>query len=367
MSEYRAALAAVGDVQEVMVGYSDSNKDVGYVASSWASYRAQVKMVEVFRAHGVSWLFFHGRGGVVGRGGGPTNRAILALPAGAVDGRLKMTEQGEVLAAKYAVDEVAHRELELAAGATLISVTQREPRVDFETERRGDAAIEEMARVSTRVYRDLVYEDPDFVECFMNVTPVDQISQLQLGSRPARRGGAAGIGDLRAIPWVFSWTQSRVILPAWYGLGSGLAAARESFGAGELSRMIDEWPFFEALISNAEMACAKADLNIARRYFDLWENAEARERIWSAIEREFELTSNELTALRGSKRLLDGSPRLQASIDRRNPYVDPLSYVQIELLSQLRSGEVDATGTELLRRLSLLTVNGIAGGLRNTG
>ncbi|MBJ7354406.1 MAG: phosphoenolpyruvate carboxylase [Thermoleophilaceae bacterium] len=362
---YRRALAAMEDVQEVMVGYSDSNKDVGYVASSWAAYRAQLMMVDVFREHGVSWLFFHGRGGVVGRGGGPTRRAILSLPPGAVDGRLKTTEQGEVMAAKYAVEEIAHRELELAAGATLVSMTQREPSVSEETVALANEILDLMAAESASAYRALVYDDPDFVECFMNVTPVDQISQLQLGSRPARRGAASGIGDLRAIPWVFSWTQARVILPAWYGLGTALVAAREQFGDDELARMTAEWPFFDALISNAEMACAKADLGIARRYFDLWENAEARERIWTAVETEFDRTSSELARLRGNERLLDGSPILQASIDRRNPYVDPLSYVQIELLRQLRAA--GGSGDELLRRLSLLTVNGIAGGLRNTG
>jgi phosphoenolpyruvate carboxylase len=367
---YRAALASMDDVQEVMVGYSDSNKDVGYVASSWAAYRAQLAMVEVFREHGVGWIFFHGRGGVVGRGGGPTRRAILSMPPGAIDGRLKMTEQGEVMAAKYAVEEIAHRELELAAGATLVSMTQREPDVSEETIALAGEILDLMATESAKAYRSLVYDDPDFVECFMTVTPVDQISQLQLGSRPARRGAAAGIGDLRAIPWVFSWTQSRVLLPAWYGLGTALAAAREQFGEDELARMASEWPFFEALVSNAEMACAKADLGIARRYFDLWDNAEPRERIWSAVKTEFDLTESELARLRGNERLLDGSPILQASIDRRNPYVDPLSYVQLELLRQLRAASGDEIGAEdgeLLRRLSLLTVNGIAGGLRNTG
>lgn len=364
---YRRAVGAMDDVQEVMVGYSDSNKDVGYVASTWAAYRAQLAMVEVFREHGIGWLFFHGRGGVVGRGGGPTRRAILSMPPGAIDGRLKMTEQGEVMAAKYAVEEIAHRELELAAGATLASMTQREPTVSPETVARANEILDLMATKSAEAYRALVYNDPDFVECFMNVTPVDQISQLQLGSRPARRSSAGGIADLRAIPWVFSWTQSRVILPAWFGLGTGLAAAREKFGDEELTRMTTQWPFFEALISNAEMACAKADLGIARRYFDLWDDAPARERIWSAIEEEFALTASGLTALRGEDRLLDNSPTLQRSIDRRNPYVDPLSYVQIELLRQLRGRDDAPASDELLRRLGLLTVNGIAGGLRNTG
>lgn len=365
--EYRAALAATGNVQEVMVGYSDSNKDVGYLASSWGAYSAQVRMVEVFREFDVSWLFFHGRGGVVGRGGGPTNRAILALPSGAVDGRLKMTEQGEVMASKYAVEEVAHRELELAAGATLVSMTERAHDRATVTDAKFLEVIERMAETSALAYRELVYEDPDFVDCFMAVTPVDQISRMQLGSRPARRGAAGGIADLRAIPWVFSWTQARVILPAWFGLGTALADAREQFGEEVLARMVSEWPFFEALVSNAEMACAKADMGIARRYFELWDDAQPRERIWNAIEAEFQRTEREIVGLRKGKRLLDGSPILQASIDRRNPYVDPLSYVQIELLRQLRAAGDSGAQDELVGRLSLLTVNGIAGGLRNTG
>ncbi|MGB1583547.1 MAG: phosphoenolpyruvate carboxylase [Solirubrobacterales bacterium] len=371
MPEYRAALEAVGNIQEVMVGYSDSNKDVGYLASSWGAYSSQLAMVEVFREFDVSWLFFHGRGGVVGRGGGPTNRAILSLPPGAVDGRLKTTEQGEVMASKYAVEEVAHRELELAAGATLVSMTQRAHDRATVDDKEFFKVIGRMAEMSAAAYRGLVYEDPDFVECFMAVTPVDQISRMQLGSRPARRSSDGGIADLRAIPWVFSWTQSRVILPAWFGLGSALAEARDEFGEGVLRRMRDEWPFFEALVSNAEMACAKADMSIARRYFELWDAEEPRERIWHAIESEFERTCDELIRLRGGERLLDAAPILQASIDRRNPYVDPLSYIQIELLRQLRGSgdaepELDAQG-ELIGRLSLLTVNGIAGGLRNTG
>jgi phosphoenolpyruvate carboxylase len=362
---YRTALNAVGDVQEVMVGYSDSNKDVGYVASSWAAYRAQTRMVEVFREHEISWLFFHGRGGVVGRGGGPTNRAILSLPPGAVDGRLKMTEQGEVLAAKYAVEQIAHRELEMAAGATLVSLTQREPAAMRVRGPEFEAVVDEMAADSAKAYRDLVYGDPDFVDGFMAITPVDQIAQLQLGSRPARRGGAGGIADLRAIPWVFSWTQSRVILPAWFGLGTALRKARETHGTEMIQAMQADWPFFAALLSNAEMACAKADFGIARRYFDLWENAEARERLWDAINTEFDLTVAEIIGVRGEGRLLDAEPILQASIDRRNPFVDPLSYVQIELIRKVREGGDQSTDAQ--RRLSLLTVNGIAGGLRNTG
>jgi len=363
---YRAALRAVDDEQEVMIGYSDSNKDVGYVASSWAAYRAQLRTAAVLRRHGATWVFFHGRGGAVGRGGGPANVAILALPPGTVEGRLKMTEQGEVLAAKFGVSEIAHRELELAASATLVTTHNLGPRPAPGRSTDYVEIMEEMARCSSRVYRELVHEDPDFPAFFAAVTPVDEISRLRLGSRPARRRAAAtGIEDLRAIPWVFSWTQARIVLPAWFGLGSALAAAREAHGLELLREMEAGWPFFAGLLSNAEMACAKADPGIARRYVDLWDAEGPRERIWGTICYELERTRAELTLVCGEERLLDREPVLQASIDRRNPYVDPLSYVQVALLRRLRAGDEDADGA--LGRLSLLTVNGIASGLRNTG
>ena len=348
-----------------MVGYSDSNKDVGYVASGWATYRAQVGMARVFREHGVSWVFFHGRGGAVGRGGGPTNVAILALPAGTVEGRLKMTEQGEVLAAKYAVDDIAYRELELATSAVLVrSLDDTAATVDPGRLANFEAVLENMAAYSADAYRDLVHADPDLVRFFSVVTPVDEISRLRLGSRPARRGAGEGLGDLRAIPWVFSWTQARIVLPAWFGLGTALARVRAEVGLDLLRAMEDQWPFFAGLLSNAEMACAKADLAIARRYVELWDEDEPRERIWRLVSEELERTRSELLLVCGESRLLDREPVLQASIDRRNPYVDPLSFVQVELLRRLRAGGGD---DEALGRVSLLTINGIAGGLRNTG
>src|SRR5215210_7118487 len=274
---YRTALRAVGDEEEVMIGYSDSNKDVGYVASGWAAYRAQVRTAEVLRGHGATWVFFHGRGGAVGRGGGPANVAILALPPGTVEGRLKMTEQGEMLAAKFGVAEIAHRELELATSATLVTTHHLGPRPAPGRSPVYEEVLEEMARCSSRVYRALVHEDPDFPAFFAAVTPVDEISRLRLGSRPARRRAAVtGIEDLRAIPWVFSWTQARIVLPAWFGLGSALAAARDAHGIELLREMEAEWPFFAGLLSNAEMACAKADPGIARRYVDLWEDEAPR-------------------------------------------------------------------------------------------
>jgi phosphoenolpyruvate carboxylase len=361
MPVYREALRAVGDEQEIMIGYSDSNKDVGYLASAWAAYTAQVRLAEVLTRHGVSWCFFHGRGGAVGRGGGPTNGAILSLPPGTVRGRLKMTEQGEVLTAKYAVAEIAHRELELAASATLATGRSRP---HLESERFG-RLLAEMAQDSAAVYRSIVHDNADFVAFFEAVTPVHEISRLRLGSRPAKRTQAGGIEDLRAIPWVFSWTQSRIVLPAWLGLGTALRHARERHGLELLRQMAAEWPFFTSVLSNAEMGCAKADLGIARRYVELWGDAAARERIWTPLEAELEGTIAELVLIGGGERLLDGEPVLQASIDRRNPFVDPLSFVQVELMRRLRS-EPDGA-PEQLGRVSLLTINGIASGLRNTG
>jgi phosphoenolpyruvate carboxylase len=226
--------------------------------------------------------------------------------------------------------------------------------------------MEMMAERSEQAYRDLVHGDPDFPRFFAAVTPIDEISRLQLGSRPARRRREGGIEALRAIPWVFSWTQSRIVLPAWYGLGTALVHAREHAGLEVLRTMERSWPFFAGLLANAEMALAKADLAIARRYVELWDDEEPRERIWSAISEEFERTRVELLAIRDEQRLLDRVPVLQASIDRRNPYVDPLSFVQVELLRRLRRGR-GADADEDLGRVSLLTINGIAGGLRNTG
>jgi phosphoenolpyruvate carboxylase len=367
MPVYREALRAVGDEQEIMIGYSDSNKDVGYLASAWAAYTAQVRIAEVLTGHGVDWCFFHGRGGAVGRGGGPTNGAILSLPPGTVRGRLKMTEQGEVLTAKYAVPEIAHRELELAASATL-ATGRAQPHHESAL---FEGLLAEMAEDSAAVYRAIVHDNPDFVAFFEAVTPVHEISRLRLGSRPARRTQARGIEDLRAIPWVFSWTQSRIVLPAWLGLGTALRHARERHGLELLRRMAAEWPFFTSVLSNAEMGCAKADLGIARRYVELWDDVGARERIWAPLEAEFQRTIDELVLIGGGDRLLDAEPVLQASIDRRNPFVDPLSFIQIELLRRLRgragSDPGSDTALEQLGRVSLLTINGIASGLRNTG
>ncbi|MGI8728689.1 MAG: phosphoenolpyruvate carboxylase [Solirubrobacteraceae bacterium] len=363
--EYRAAVEAVGE-QEIMVGYSDSNKDVGYVASGWGIYRAQSELADVLREHGVAWKFFHGRGGAVGRGGGPSNVAILAQPPGTVAGRLKVTEQGEMLSAKFSVTEIAHRELELSASAVLLSTLDRTTAGTPPNVARYEQIMDEMAHSSTRAYRDLVYGDPDFAAYFHAATPVREIQRLQLGSRPAKRRESARIEDYRAIPWVFSWTQTRAVLPAWYGLGTALQLAREQHGAEILQRMERDWPFFSALIANAEMACAKADLEIARRYAELYDDETARERIWGAISSELRRTVGELRRVRDEERPLDREPVLQRTIARRNPFIDPLSFVQLELLRRLRTTGADPDDPDLVRA-SLLTINGIAGGLRNTG
>ncbi len=360
---YRAALASWGDAQEVMIGYSDSNKELGYLASSWALYAAQKELARLFTAEGVLFTFFHGRGGSIGRGGGPTNVAILAQPPGTVAGRIKLTEQGEVIAARYSTPEIAHRELELVTGAVLVSTVGALPQPAPDRLAVFEAAMADLAGRSADAYRDLVYGDPGFVPFFQAATPIDEIARLQLGSRPARRTATTRIEDLRAIPWVFSWTQARILLPGWFGLGTALAAGRERFGLDLLQEMDHAWPFFDALLGNAELALAKADLAIADRYVALVDDPELRDRIWPRIRAEYELTRDLLLAVTGQVQLLDRDPFLQRSVARRNPYVDPLSFIQVELLRRLRR---DPSSESLLRAV-LLTVNGIAGGLKNTG
>jgi phosphoenolpyruvate carboxylase len=360
---YRRAVGAWGDVQEVMIGYSDSNKDVGYLASTWALYAAQVELATLFEEQGIDFTFFHGRGGSIGRGGGPTNVAILAQPPGTVRGRIKLTEQGEVVSSRYSLPEIAHRELELVTGAVLVSTVGGLTQPAAERRRIYENAIAGMAEWSAAAYRELVYGNPDFVAFFQQATPIDEIARLKLGSRPARRTASTRIEDLRAIPWVFSWTQARILLPGWYGLGTALARGQEAFGLDLLREMERSWPFFAALLSNAELALAKADLRIAERYVALVKPVELRDRIWSRIRSEYERTRDALLAITEQKALLDREPVLQRSIERRNPYVDPLSFIQLELLRRFRT---DGTSEDFLRPV-LLTINGIAGALKNTG
>ncbi|HEX2282540.1 MAG TPA: phosphoenolpyruvate carboxylase, partial [Thermomicrobiales bacterium] len=360
---YRRALQARHDIQEVMIGYSDSNKEIGFLGSAWALYQAQRDLTRLFEAEGIRHTFFHGRGGAIGRGGGPTNVAILALPPGAVAGRVKLTEQGEVIASRYATAEVAHRELELVSGAVLASSVNVLPTPNPERLASFEEAMAAMSIAAVSAYRDLVYADLEFVRFFEQATPLSEISRLQIGSRPARRQETRRIEDLRAIPWVFAWTQSRFLLPGWYGVGAGLERGREAFGADFLQAMEREWPFFAATIANAEMALAKSDLDIAERYSNLVVDAELRAHVWQRIQDEHQRSTREILRLTGQDRLLDRDPVLRRSIDRRNPYVDPISFVQVELLRRLRGG----VGQDATLRAILRTVNGIAGGLKSTG
>jgi len=360
---YRKAVTSWGNAQEVMIGYSDSNKEIGYLASSWALYAGQVQLSRLFGEEGIDFTFFHGRGGSIGRGGGPTNVAILAQPKGTVRGRIKLTEQGEVVSARYSIPEIAHRELELVAGAVLVSagggLGEGEPAQIGAFE----VAVARIAEQSQHAYRDLVYGDSEFISFFHQATPIEEISRLKLGSRPARRTASTRIEDLRAIPWVFSWTQSRILLPGWFGLGSALEWGRQEYGIEFLRAMNSEWSFFNAMLANAELALAKADLPIAERYVQLVEPAELRNRIWARIKGEYERSCASVLDITEQAKLLDRDPVLQRSIERRNPYVDPLSFIQLDLLRRLRT----EGRPEALMRPVLLAINGIAGALKNTG
>ncbi len=360
---YRAAQSSWGGDQEVMLGYSDSNKEIGYLASSWSLYDAQVTLTRLFDERGIPFTYFHGRGGSIGRGGGPTNIAILAQPAGTVQGRIKLTEQGEVVAGRYGIPEIASRELELVTGAVLVSTVGILPVPPPERLAHYEQTMSEMANWSSASYRDLIYGDDGLVPFFEQATPIRELGELKIGSRPARRTSSRRIEDLRAIPWVFSWTQSRILLPGWYGLGSALEQGIARFGLEHLQEMEREWPFFSATLANAELVLAKADLSVASRYVELVEPAELRSRIWSRIQDEYERTCAAVLRITSQQRLLDREAVIQTSIDRRNPYVDPLSFVQVELLKRLRNGGDPAA----LLRPVLLSVNGIAGALKNTG
>jgi phosphoenolpyruvate carboxylase len=347
-------------VQEVMVGYSDSGKEVGLLAATAALRRAQESLPAVAAEAGVAFRIFHGRGETVARGGGPAQQAILALPAGSVGGRYKATEQGEALDHKYGRPELAQRTLELMIGGALLHSVDAQARPAPDVERRFGELFAELAEVGRRVYRALVWEHPRFAEFFFAATPVEEIARLPIGSRPSKRH-AGGLDALRAIPWVFAWTQTRAILPAWYGVGSALEeiGARPS-GRADLLAMYKSWPFFRTVLDNVEMVVAKTDLGIAARYADL-APPEAKKAIWPAIREEHRRTKHWIKLLTSSRMILERNPTLERSIRLRNPYVDPLNLMQVELVKRRRAGDENAA------RPLLLTVNGIAAGMRNTG
>ncbi len=373
---YRRHLASRGDRQEVMLGYSDSNKESGFLAANWLLHRAQASLVEAARRHGVELTLFHGRGGAIGRGGGPTHRAILAQAPGSIDGRLKLTEQGEVIAARYADPDIARRELELMTAAVLLASQPAHHELLAAAVAAGAPILAELAESARTAYRALVYDDPGFAGFFRAVTPIEEISALRLGSRPAARGRASGdahepppIDELRAIPWVFIWTQARIELPGWFGLGAALADYRERHGDAGLervARLYRDWPFLASVLDNAELSLARVDLGVARRYAAL-ATAPGDDARWRAIEAEQSRTVELLLRVVGRERLLDGAPRLQRAIRLRTPYVDTLSELQVRLLRRLRRTEPDDPERVRLLRLVQLTVNGVAAGLQSTG
>jgi phosphoenolpyruvate carboxylase len=363
LPEYRRLLASRGNVQEVMLGYSDSNKDGGYLTSTWELYKAEIALIDTFGPHGVGLRLFHGRGGSVGRGGGPSYQAILAQPPGAVQGAIRITEQGEVIAAKYSNAEVGRRNLEAIAAATLeatlLESQHPAPRAEHL------AAMDELSAYAHREYRDLVYETDGFERYFRESTVVGEIASLNIGSRPASRTGSARIEDLRAIPWVFSWAQCRLMLPGWYGFGTAVSKwlNLRPEEIATLRAMYRDWPFFTTMLSNMDMVLAKSDIAIASRYSELVTDPGLRQAIFDRLHSEWHRSVEAVLAITEQKTLLEGNPLLARSIRNRFPYIDPLNHIQIELLRRHRAGAADSR----VERGIHLTINGIAAGLRNSG
>ncbi|MBV8778717.1 MAG: phosphoenolpyruvate carboxylase [Alphaproteobacteria bacterium] len=361
--EYRRLLDSRGRVQEVMLGYSDSNKDGGFLTSGWELYKAEIALVEVFRRHDIGLRLFHGRGGSVGRGGGPSYQAILAQPPGAVQGAIRVTEQGEIISSKYSNPELGRHNLEILAAATLeatlLPETDDPPAAYL-------AAMDTLSGEAYRAYRNLVYETDGFDRFFYESTVIGEIANLNIGSRPSSRRASTRIEDLRAIPWVFSWAQCRLMLPGWYGFGSAIRAwlaTHPQDGMATLQAMYREWPFFRMLLSNMDMVLAKSDIAIASRYAALVADGELRERIFGRLREEWQNVVDALGEIMGQQSLLESNPLLARSIRHRFPYLDPLNHMQIELLKRYRAGDAS---DEVVSGIHL-TINGIAAGLRNSG
>jgi phosphoenolpyruvate carboxylase len=364
MHDYRKLVDSRGSVQEVMLGYSDSNKDGGFVTSGWELYKAEIGLVEVFERHHVRLRLFHGRGGSVGRGGGPSYDAIIAQPGGAVNGQIRITEQGEIISSKYANSEVGLDNLEVLAAATLeaslLQPIQSAPRAEYLE------AMEQLSAYAFKAYRGLVYETEGFADYFWASTVITEIATLNIGSRPASRKKTQEIEDLRAIPWVFSWAQCRLMLPGWYGFGSAVETwikENPDTGMALLKELYREWPFFRTLLSNMDMVLAKSSIAIASRYAELVPDVSLRESIFERIRREWQSSIDMLLEIMGQGRLLESNPPLERSIRNRFPYLDPLNHVQVELLKEHRAQNTDE---QVLRGIQI-TINGISAGLRNSG
>ena len=365
---YRARVRSCGDSQEVMLGYSDSNKDGGYLAANWALYRAEGDLVRVAREHNVHLRLFHGRGGTVGRGGGPAYEAILAQPPGSVSGALRVTEQGEIVAAKFADAELARRNLETVLAATIEASCVDTENIDDDRERYS-SVMDELADLARTEYRSLVYETEGFAEVFRALTPITEIAKLNIGSRPSSRTASPRIQDLRAIPWVFSWSQARIMLPGWYGTGTALASwiGDDASRLALLSEMYARWPLLRAVFSNMGMVLAKSDLSIAVRYADLARAVPNTNEVMARITAEHERTVEKMLAITGDTVLLADNPALARSIRNRFSYLDPLNHLQIGFLRRYRNGNDDEATAELVERGIQLTLNGLATGLRNSG
>jgi len=370
---YRRQLAAHGDVQEIMIGYSDSAKQVGILPAAWGLYRAQEELLEVAAAADVRLVLFHGRGGTVSRGGGPSHDAILAQPPGAVAGGIKYTEQGEMIQFTYGLPAIAAWNLEQATAAVLAHCFQDwRDDVSEADQGRFRAAMDELAESAQEAYRVQIHESPALFEYFHRVTPLAELGMMPIGSRPAYRpqvGGAQSIDSLRAIPWVFGWMQSRHVLTGWMGVGTALESYIEAHGEEGLALLRDmrtRWPFFASFISNVEMVCAKADLDVAEHYVRILGDSETAPAIFASLRTEFERTVAGIGRVAGIERLLEGNPVLRRSVDLRNPYVDALSFLQVALLQRRRAGTEEADSEQLLEAI-LRSINGVAAGLRNTG
>ena len=363
MPAYRGWVASRGNIQEVMLGYSDSNKDGGYLTANWALHKAERALVEVHREAGVRLRLFHGRGGTVGRGGGPAYDAIRAQPWGAVDGAIRLTEQGEIIGSKYADADVGRRNLETLVAATLEASFQQPG--SGESGGRFDAVMDALSQRSFAAYRNLVYETPGFADYFRASTPISELAALNIGSRPASRTASQRIEDLRAIPWVFSWSLCRLMLPGWYGFGTAIETwcAEKPDGMKILGEMYRDWLFFRTIISNMEMVLAKSDLAVASRYADLVPDAALRDAVFGRIRDEWQRTVKAVQSITGQESLLADNPVLARSIRDRLPYLDPLNHLQLELLRRHRGGKSD----DRTQRGIHLTINGIAAGLRNSG
>ncbi len=363
---YRAHLSLRNDIQEIMLGYSDSNKEGGYLSANWALYKAQAELARMAENHGIALRLFHGRGGSVGRGGGPAGHAILAQPPGTVKGRIKITEQGEVISDRYGESTTARGHLEQITNAVLrASFPPKEviPKAEWRQ------IMEKLSRQSFQAYHSLVYSHPRFAEYFHAATPIDEISRHRIGSRPSSRSNDRSIGALRAIPWVFSWMQSRTTLPGWYGMGGAIEdylRAEPEKGLSTLREIYAQWPFFQAVLDNAQMILSKADIDIARRYAELVPDKALGREIFDRIKVEYDRTVRAVCQIVQVQELLEKDRPLYESIKRRNPYIDPLSFVQVELIRRFRANPGEAEARDLEEAI-LMTINGIAAGLKNTG